>query len=583
MSRGRKGRGKGGGSQPRDHPPAPATDTMDGVEAGSMDEKRCRSDDDVSTSDEDGPRRQPPKRCRADGDAGEVSSPSPSPLPEGGADVEDEGGSGGVSDGTGLQLLYFPKGLDMSPSQRMEWAAKLARVHYDSGGARIRLKTSGTGQHLQVRDGDATLIDTLTTVGFDNVIMERRREAPDRCVKVLVGPYPVDLDLDYLKVDSRVKSVRRHKVRGQPRPAAVVEVLGDEVPDKLEVLGNGYRYCRKYFEEPIFCLKCSRYGHMAYLCPSGPRCRYCGRGHHSTVCAEKIKRNEKVTPRCCHCLGPHNANSTLCVRWMELMGHKIADDRRVSSLPRQDVVPAPVPHITAWGRHPRVPWGGAAQWGPATGLAARPPPPPPHILDDEQFPSLPGVGSKPPGHGFPSPSPTAETAHQDGGRGVGDGDSTRVADMLCEMEARLESRFSDLVDRLDKMDAKVEERSHQATCGADETVTVSGSGVMDSPEVAKSVVQLDSAMSSLVTQIFEMAEGFFADHHKELMRRIARLEGKRGDGDYPTPHEKIVGKEGVREVVHGLAEGFMGTEPYASLLATFREALGGLYPHASFT
>ncbi|XP_045128432.1 uncharacterized protein LOC123514551 isoform X2 [Portunus trituberculatus] len=75
----------------------------------------------------------------------------------------------------------------------------------------------------------------------------------------------------------------------------------------------GQKRVTAYAPEPDLCRRCSRWGHKAWRCRAAhPRCRYCAASHDSDVCFQKISQSLKFPPKCCNCLGSHNAQSGHC-------------------------------------------------------------------------------------------------------------------------------------------------------------------------------------------------------------------------------------------------------------------------------
>ncbi|KAK3871182.1 hypothetical protein Pcinc_023658 [Petrolisthes cinctipes] len=105
--------------------------------------------------------------------------------------------------------------------------------------------------------------------------------------KVFIAPYDRLLDPKLLLDDDRVVWAKRHVVRGEKKKSVVALVRG-EVPEKLHVLGNGYRRVHKYIEQPIQCYNCSRWNHKAWSCRYEVCCRFCGKNHNSSECGKKI-------------------------------------------------------------------------------------------------------------------------------------------------------------------------------------------------------------------------------------------------------------------------------------------------------
>ncbi|KAK4306794.1 hypothetical protein Pmani_021407 [Petrolisthes manimaculis] len=73
----------------------------------------------------------------------------------------------------------------------------------------------------------------------DGVVMEQPKDMGN-LTKVFIAPYDRLLDPELLLDDDRVVWAKRHVVRGEKKKSVVV-LVREEVPEKLHVLGNGYR------------------------------------------------------------------------------------------------------------------------------------------------------------------------------------------------------------------------------------------------------------------------------------------------------------------------------------------------------
>ncbi|KAK3863021.1 hypothetical protein Pcinc_031161 [Petrolisthes cinctipes] len=228
--------------------------------------------------------------------------------------------------------LYFPNSCGLTLSQKRLWSAKLAQQYRSF---KPTLKEGLNRPFITVEGTEA--VATLTTEGYDGVVMEQPKDTGN-LTKVFIAPYDCLLDPELLQDDDRVVWAKRHVVRGEKKKSVVALVRG-EVPEKLHVLGNGYRRVHKYIEQPIQCYNCSQWNHKAWSCRYEVCCRFCGKNHHSSECGKKIKEGETVEVRCCNCGKPHNAASKLCEK-----------RPKMSSKPDNKVkfVDAPVPIRNAW-------------------------------------------------------------------------------------------------------------------------------------------------------------------------------------------------------------------------------------------
>ena len=111
------------------------------------------------------------------------------------------------------------------------------------------------------------------------------------------------MDPEELLADGRMVWVKRravsYKGKDEPKPQ-VIALMKGEIPGRVFVPCIGYRKVALYNENPRLCFKCSKWGHMAFKCQNSFRCRFCSKSHDSKECADKIKNNIKITPKCCN-------------------------------------------------------------------------------------------------------------------------------------------------------------------------------------------------------------------------------------------------------------------------------------------
>ena len=158
--------------------------------------------------------------------------------------------------------------------------------------------------------GSQEAVEVLTTTGFEDVVLKMPEET-EKLTKVIIFRYLLVLEPDFLLDDSRFSWGKRQVIKRETRNQ-VVALMRGEVPEKIFISGAGYRRVALYVEAPVMCLRCCKWGHMAWKCQEDPRCRYCARKHQSTVCADEIKSGTRVVPRCCNCGGEHNARYPVC-------------------------------------------------------------------------------------------------------------------------------------------------------------------------------------------------------------------------------------------------------------------------------
>ena len=158
-------------------------------------------------------------------------------------------------------------------------------------------------------------------------------------------------DPEFVLDDPRFISAKRHMVRGEKRNQVVAIIKGDLEEDEVRISGLGCRRMAKYVEPPNMCLNCSKWGHNSWSCMAASRCRFCGRGHHSSKCSELIKNKVRVVPRCCNCGGEHNARSVLCPKRprVSVPGRRDEETHAHSSSPQIFYMPA-LPAENKWNR-----------------------------------------------------------------------------------------------------------------------------------------------------------------------------------------------------------------------------------------
>ena len=205
--------------------------------------------------------------------------------------------------------LYFPNNLEMDYHNKLRWAVRLYKEYHEF---EVLFKEGRHRPYITVKDDKA--VEHLSTIGFENVVLEIPRDS-DKYTKIIVFEYPVYMDPQDLLVDERIVWAKRREVsykgKKEVKPQLIALIRG-ETPGRIFVPCIGYRKVAVYHENPILCFKCSKWGHMAFKCQNGYRCRYCSKNHDSTECGDKIKENIRITPKCCNCGEGHNASSWLC-------------------------------------------------------------------------------------------------------------------------------------------------------------------------------------------------------------------------------------------------------------------------------
>lgn len=211
----------------------------------------------------------------------------------------------------GRKRLYFPNVVELDYHGKLQWALRLAKTHRE---LEVLFKEGRNRPYITVKDNSA--VEYLSTNGFENIILEIPKESDgEKFSKVIVFDYPVYMDPDDLLIDDRMVWVKRRvvKFKGEDNPKPqVIALMKGEVPGRMFVPCIGYRKVALYKENPKLCFKCSKWGHMAFKCQNSFRCRFCSKSHDSKECAEKIKNNIKITPKCCNCGEEHNARSWVC-------------------------------------------------------------------------------------------------------------------------------------------------------------------------------------------------------------------------------------------------------------------------------
>lgn len=165
---------------------------------------------------------------------------------------------------------------------------------------------------------------------------------------IIVFNYPTYLDAENIVSDNIVWAKHREvPIRGrkEKRPQVIALIRG-EAPDRLFVPGIGYKYVDVYKGGPPICYKCSKWGHMAYKCINVDRCRFCAKQHDSRECSEKIKKKEKVVPKCSNCGEGHNAQSMQCKKRPQLAMKKQNANKSPEPIQKQPLAKAPA--INVW-------------------------------------------------------------------------------------------------------------------------------------------------------------------------------------------------------------------------------------------
>lgn len=265
----------------------------------------------VETSDDDvGDRDNKKVRNRSDGEnegtTTESGSGAADPPRDSASKKEGEAGQLPASPTNRVRLL-FPNDSGLNYNEKLLWTVKMGRAF------KTFQPLLKEGKHRPyVTVGSQEAVKMLTTSGYEGVVL-KLPDQREKLSKVIIFRYPLVLDPDFLLDDPRFAWAKRNVVKGEQRNQ-IIAVMRGEVPEKVFITGAGYRRVAPYVDEPAMCLRCCRWGHMAWKCQEDPRCRFCARKHPSSVCGDKIKAGTRVIPRCCNCGGEHNARNPACPR-----------------------------------------------------------------------------------------------------------------------------------------------------------------------------------------------------------------------------------------------------------------------------
>ncbi|XP_066968865.1 uncharacterized protein [Macrobrachium rosenbergii] len=206
----------------------------------------------------------------------------------------------------GRKTLYFPENMVMTLRQKKNWTNRLNAAHRDFE----VLFIEGNGKpHINVKG--AAAVAYLTTEGFDDVVMHEK-DLDSKYTRIIIFDVPVNVNVVSLTLESNIAGVERRFVRRRPKPQLLATVRGP-VPDRVFLPNLGYKNVAVYTSRALFCLKCSKWGHLRGGCNERTyHCRFCAGDHSSLECLAKIKRNIYVPAKCCNCGEDHNANSKSC-------------------------------------------------------------------------------------------------------------------------------------------------------------------------------------------------------------------------------------------------------------------------------
>ncbi|XP_045112649.1 uncharacterized protein LOC123505433 [Portunus trituberculatus] len=172
------------------------------------------------------------------------------------------------------------------------------------------------------------------------------------CPHIIIHDVPTYVNVNLIEEPEGFLWLKRRTVGGASRPQLLEAVRG-VIPQMVRFTGvYGQKHVTAYAPEPDLCRRCSRWGHKAWRCRAAhPRCRYCAASHDSDVCFQKISQGLKFPPKCCNCLGSHNAQSGDCPykprspgasRGQPSVGEAAGDQPTIFK-------PAPPPVGNAWG------------------------------------------------------------------------------------------------------------------------------------------------------------------------------------------------------------------------------------------
>ena len=202
--------------------------------------------------------------------------------------------------------LYFPRDCPLTYSEKIKWVVKIRKekpeylVQYKEGKHRA---------YVLAKEVEA--IEMLTGNGFDGVKLEKPEEN-ENVTKIIIKRYPVFIEMEYVTEHENVVWAKRNTFLGQEKEQVIALWKGLIPPEVNFIPGLPMNLVAEYRESPIFCFRCSGWGHKAWKCHAQLKCKICSGRHESKICQEEIKNGKDITRRCANCGGGHAATAPIC-------------------------------------------------------------------------------------------------------------------------------------------------------------------------------------------------------------------------------------------------------------------------------
>jgi len=113
---------------------------------------------------------------------------------------------------------------------------------------------------------------------------------------------------------SSVRRLTKWSDREKVKTGSVVVSFSDKLPESVYIGCLRFKV-KPYIPQPIRCMKCQGFGHIAAHCKRQVRCVRCGKGHSVEECPVKDDLAQAV---CVNCKGQHSAAFKGCSKYQEV-------------------------------------------------------------------------------------------------------------------------------------------------------------------------------------------------------------------------------------------------------------------------